>query len=72
MNAQKQLDTLKHQLMEAWAQKAQLMDKIQSLAIAIQGAELGAAVEKEAAMIGKTNTDQHAFPYDANGSPVNE
>jgi predicted nucleic acid-binding Zn-ribbon protein len=41
VSAKDTVEGLQRQLTEAWAQKAQLMDKIQSLTVAIQGVQLG-------------------------------
>jgi hypothetical protein len=70
MNPQTQYDDLKRQLTEAFAQKAQLQDKINALSMAVQGAELGLAV---AAARAKDNSRADLDEGgDATGAPVSE
>lgn len=64
-----QIAGIKQQLTEAWAQKAQLVDKIQSLTLILQAVELGQQAEREAQMRDKVNASEG---WDANGAPVSE
>jgi len=79
VSAKETIDGLSKQLTEAWAQKAQLMDKIQSLSVALQGVQLGQqeAAERtekarqEAAAAYQADAEARA-PYYDNGAEVSE